>query len=293
MGETHVKNFNLTKDVKLTNGFILLLGSLLFTIAINIFIGPGGLYVGGLTGVLQILIMLLYDFFGMKLSLGILVFICNLPILWLAWKSVGKRFAILTIVSVILQSILFETVPIYSFTNDMMINSIFGGVLVGLGSGIILKIGASAGGMDVVSQVMSYKFNGSVGKYSFIINAFVIFVAGYYQSWEVAMYTIISIYITSVVVDRIHTIHQNVTLFIVTQKEDVIKKSIWDRLYRGITVLEASGAYTKERRSVLMMVLSSYELYEALEIIKSCDEQAFINVVRSETVVGNFVKKKL
>lgn len=288
-----MKNFKLTTNVKIKNAFILLLGSLLFTIAINVFIGPGGLYVGGLTGVLQIIIMLFYDLFAVELSLGILVFICNLPILWLAWKSVGKRFAVLTIISVVLQSILFETVPTYSFTNDVMINSIFGGLLVGLGSGMILKIGASAGGMDVVSQVMAYRFNGSVGKYSFIINAFVIFVAGYYQSWEIAMYTIISIYITSIVVDKIHTIHQNLTLYIVTQKEDEIKESIWAELYRGITVLEASGAYTKERRSVLMMVLSSYELYEALEIIKAVDSQAFINVVRSEAIVGNFVKKKL
>ena len=288
-----MKNFKLTTNAKIKNAFILLLGSLLFTIAINVFIGPGGLYVGGLTGVLQIIIMLFYDLFAVELSLGILVFICNLPILWLAWKSVGKRFAVLTIISVVLQSILFETVPTYSFTNDVMINSIFGGVLVGLGSGMILKIGASAGGMDVVSQVMAYRFNGSVGKYSFIINAFVIFVAGYYQSWEIAMYTIISIYITSIVVDKIHTIHQNLTLYIVTQKEDEIKESIWAELYRGITVLEASGAYTKERRSVLMMVLSSYELYEALEIIKAVDSQAFINVVRSEAIIGNFVKKKL
>ena len=288
-----MKLFKSRMDIKLKNGFILLLGSLLFTIAINIFIGPGDLYVGGLTGVLQLLIMFFYDLFQVELSLGMLVLICNLPILWLAWKSVGKRFAILTIISVVMQSILFETVPIYSFTDDIMINSIFGGVLVGLGSGMILKIGASAGGMDVVSQVMAYKFDGSVGKYSFIINAFVIFVAGYYQSWEIAMHTIISIYITSIVVDKVHTIHENLTLYIVTQKEDEIKQSIWAKLYRGITVLEASGAYTKQRRSVLMMVLSSYELYDALEVIKTCDAQAFVNVVRSEAVVGNFVKKKL
>lgn len=265
----------------------------MFTVAINMYLDPGGLYVGGLTGVLQIIIMLFYDFFGIELSLGVLVLIFNLPILWLAWKSVGKRFALLTIISVVLQSILFEVVPIHPFTDDIIINSIFGGVLVGLGTGIILKIGASSGGMDVVSQVMSYKFNGTVGKYSFIINAFVIFVAGYYESWEIAMYTIISIYITSVIVDQVHTIHRNLTLFIVTQKEEEITKAIWDELYRGITVLEASGAYTKERRSVLMLVLSSYELYETLEIIRTVDATAFINVVRSETVSGNFVKKRL
>ena len=288
-----MKVFNLTMDVKIKNAVTLLLRNLLFAVAINMFVGPADLYVGGVTGVLQIIIMLFYDFFEIELSLGILLLICNLPILWLAWKSVGKRFAALTLVSVVLQSILIEAVPIHSFTNDVMINSIFGGVLVGLGSGIILKIGASAGGMDVISQVMSYKFDGSVGKYSFIINAFVIFVAGYSQSWEIAMYTIISIYITSVIVDKIHTIHQNLTLYIVTQKENEIQEAIWAELYRGITILEAAGGYTKERRNVLMMVLSSYELYEALKIIRAVDEEAFINVVRSETVVGNFVKKKL
>ena len=288
-----MKVFNLTNDVKVKNALTLILGNMLFAVAINMFIGSGGLYVGGVTGVLQIIIRLCYDFFGIELRLGMLVLISNLPVLWLAWKSVGKRFAVLTLVSVVLQAIFFETVPIYSLSNDMMINSIFGGVLVGFGSGIILKIGASAGGIDVITQVMSYKFSGSVGKHSFVINAFVILVAGYYQSWEVAMYTIISIYITSIVVDKVHTIHQNLTLYIVTQKEVEIEKAIWAELNRGITVLEASGAYTKEQRSVLMMVLSSYELYEALEIIKTVDESAFINVVRSENVVGNFVKKKL
>ncbi|MCL1991187.1 MAG: YitT family protein [Defluviitaleaceae bacterium] len=288
-----MKFFNFKHDVKIKNAFVLLVGSLLFTVAINMFVGPGGLYVGGLTGVLQIVIMIVDDLFNITLSLGLLVLLCNLPILWLAWKSVGKRFAILTIISVVTQSLLFEIIPIYHLIDDVMINAIFGGVLVGIGSGMILKIGASAGGMDVVSQVMSYKFNGSVGKYSFIINAFVIGVAGYYQSWEVAMYTIISIYISSLIVDKIHTIHQNLTLYIVTQKEDDVKNAIWSELYRGITVLEAAGAYTNERRNVLMMVLSSYELYEALAIIKACDTEAFINVVRSEAVIGHFVKKKL
>lgn len=288
-----MKVFNLTMDLKIRNAAILLLGSLMFTVAINMFLEPGGLYAGGMTGVLQIIVMLCYNFFGIELSLGILVLIFNLPILWLAWKSVGKRFAVLTLISVVVQSILFELIPIHSFADDVLINSIFGGVLVGIGSGVILKIGASSGGMDVISQVMSYKFNGSVGKYSFIINTFVIFVAGYAQSWEIAMYTIISIYIASVLVDKVHTIHRNLTLFIVTQKEEEITQAIWDELYRGITVLEASGAYTKEKRSVLMLVLSSYELYETLEIIRTVDSTVFINVVRSETVSGNFVKKRL
>ena len=288
-----MKTFYQTRNVKIKNAIILTLGSLMFAVAVNTFVGPGGLYVGGVTGLLQIIIMLLNDQFGINLGLGVLVLLSNIPILWVGWKSVGRRFALLTLFSVILQSIFFELVPFYALAEDMMINSIFGGVLVGVGSGIILKIGASAGGMDVVSQVMAYKFDGTVGKYSFVINAIVIAIAGAYQTWYVAMYTIISIYITSIVVDRIHTIHQNLTLYIVTNNEAEITTAIWEQLYRGITVLEATGAYTKTKKSVLMMVLSSYELYEAIEIIKAVDEDAFVNVVRSEAVVGNFVKKKL
>jgi len=284
---------NRQTKARLKNAVVLLLGSFLFAVAINVFISPGGLYVGGVTGILQLTVMFVYDLFDVKLSLGLLVFMVNLPLLILAWRSVGKRFAMLTIITVVLQSVLLEIVPAVGFSDDPMLNAIFGGVLIGIGSGLIFKIGASGGGMDVILQVLSSKFNGPIGKYSFVINIFVILVAGYYQSWEVAMYTIMTIYITSVLIDRIHTIHQNLTLYVVTEKEDEVVGAIWLQLSRGITVLEGAGAYSKQRRSVLMLVLSSYELYETIETVKQADDKAFINVVRSEAIVGHYLKKKI
>ena len=279
--------------IKIKNILVMFLGTFLFVIAMQMFITPANLYAGGLTGIIQLLILLVDHLFGIELSLGILIFIFNIPILWLAWHSIGKRFAALTVVSVILQFILFEIVPPSYFSNDMLLNTVFGGVLIGVGAGMILKIGASSGGMDVVSQFIAMKYDGSVGKYSFMINAVIIIIAGMTQGWETALYTIISIYITSTVVDHIHTIHQNLTLYVVTDKEDEMIQAIWDHLYRGITLLDGRGAYTKQKKSILMIVLSSYELYEVLAIIKSIDENAFTNVVRSEVVQGNFVKKKI
>jgi len=278
---------------RLKTAIVLLLGSFLFAAAINVFISPGGLYVGGLTGILQLTVLFVYEWFGVELSFGLLVFLTNLPLLILAWRSIGKRFAVLTIITVALQSIFLEVIPAIGFSDDMMLNAIFGGVLIGIGSGLIFKFGSSGGGMDVILQMLSSKFNGPIGKYAFSINIVVIFVAGYSQSWEVAMYTIMTIYIISVLIDRIHTIHQNLTLYIVTEKEDEVVGAIWMQLSRGITVLEASGAFTKTRRSVLMLVLSSYELYETIETIKLADEKAFINVVRSEAIVGNYMTKKI
>lgn len=280
-------------SVKIKNLSIMLIGNLLIVLAINMFITPANLYTGGLTGIAQLIIEFLSAGLGIELSLGTLVFVFNIPILYLAWRSIGKRFAVLSMVAVVIQSVMLEMVPIGQFSEDILLNAVFGGVLVGAGIGMILKIGGSTGGMDIIFQYISMKYDGSFGKYSFSINAIIILIAGLTQSWETALYTIICIYITSVVVDRIHTIHQNLTLYIVTTKEEEMIETILKHLYRGITVLEGRGAYTKNNKSVLMLVLSSYELYEVLVIIKSVDEHSFTNVVRSEMIQGNFVKKKI
>lgn len=280
-------------SIKLKNLGIMIIGVFLYVLAMNMFISPANLYTGGVTGIAQLIIAFASSAFGIQLSLGGLIFLLNVPLLYLAWRSIGKRFAVLSILTVVLQSIILELVPMGKFSDDILLNAVFGGVLIGVGVGMILKIGASTGGTDIVSQYISMKFNGSFGKYSFGINAVIILLAGITQGWETALYTIISIYITSVVVDRIHTIHQNLTLYIVTSKEDEMIKSLQQQLYRGITILEGRGAYSKNDKSVLMMVLSSYELYEALAVIKMVDEQAFTNVVRSEMVQGYFLKKEI
>ncbi|MDD6761602.1 MAG: YitT family protein [Turicibacter sp.] len=280
-------------SIKLKNLGIMIIGVFLYVLAMNMFISPANLYTGGVTGIAQLIIAFASSAFGTQLSLGGLIFLLNVPLLYLAWRSIGKRFAVLSILTVVLQSIILELVPMGKFSDDILLNAVFGGVLIGVGVGMILKIGASTGGTDIVSQYISMKFNGSFGKYSFGINAVIILLAGITQGWETALYTIISIYITSVVVDRIHTIHQNLTLYIVTSKEDEMIDAIQKQLYRGITVLEGRGAYTKNNKSVLMIVLSSYELYEALAVIKMVDDHAFTNVVRSEMVQGHFVRKEI
>ncbi len=278
---------------QLLNYAIIIFGTFLYVLAMNMFITPAALYTGGVTGIAQLLNLLLKVLFNVELGLGVLIFLLNVPILYLGWKTIGRRFTLLSIFAVIIQFIMFELVPIGQFSEDVLLNSVFGGVLIGLGAGMVLKVGGSTGGMDIISQYISQKYSGSLGTYSFAINAFIILIAGFTQSWEVALYTIISIYITSTLIDKIHTIHQNLTLYIVTDKEDEMVKAIYDQVYRGVTVLEGRGGYTKQDKSVLMMVLSSYEMYEVLALIREVDEKAFTNVVRSEHVQGNYVKKKL
>jgi len=278
---------------KLKDYATIIVGTLLFVFAMQWFIEPAGLYAGGLTGVLQLLVPVFSYLSGVELNLGILLFIFNVPILWLGWVAIGRRFTILSIAVVVLSSVFLSIVPERPFAEDILLNTVFGGVMVGAGGGMILKVGASSGGLDIISQYISLKFDGSVGKYSFMINAVIILVAGLIYGWEIALYTLINMYITAIVYDRIHTVHQNLTVYIVTDQEDAMIEAVWNHLYRGITLLDARGAYTKESKSVLMIVLSSYELYDVLQVVKAVDGRAFTNVVKSVAVQGNFVKKKI
>ena len=278
---------------RILNAMIILFGTTLYVVAMNLFITPAALYTGGVTGIAQLISVFVEMATGQTVGLGVLVFILNVPILILGWKTIGRRFTILSIVAVLLQFVLFEVIPIAEVSGDVLLNSVFGGVLIGLGAGMVLKVGGSTGGMDIVAQYISQKYGGSFGSYSFAINAAIILIAGISQSWEVALYTIISIYITSTLIDRVHTIHENLTLYIVTDFEDEMIQALQDHIYRGVTILEGRGGYSKQSKSVLMMVLSSYEMYEVLALIKEVDDKAFTNVVRSEHIQGNYVKKKV
>lgn len=160
-----------------------------------------------------------------------------------------------------------------------------------LGSGTILKYGGSTGGLDILSQYLSMKKQGSFGQYSFYVNCIIITLAGFLQGWEIALYTILLMFVQMQVVDRIHTPHKSYTVFIVTNKQEEVIDSLQSRLGRGITIINAEGAYTHTNRSLLMMVVSSYELYIALRLLNEVDPQSFTNVLQSSQVQGNFGRK--
>ena len=164
-------------------------------------------------------------------------------------------------------------------------------MIYALGSGTILKYGGSTGGLDILSQYLSMKKQGSFGQYSFYVNCIIITIAGFLQGWEIALYTILLMFVQMQMVDRIHTPHKSYTVFIVTTKQDEVIQTLQARLGRGITIINAEGAYTHTNRSLLMMVVSSYELYIALQLLNEVDPHSFTNVLQSSQVQGNFGRK--
>ncbi len=288
---------------KLTNIIITLIGAILYTIGIKWFIIPANLKTGGFTGIAQIIYELfqpiLPDTIQYDVGVSIIWFILNIPVFYLGFKTLGRRFSFLSFLSVIAGMLALALVPlpkvlvIEGFSKDLMLSAIVGGVITGIGIGITLKVGSSTGGMDIISQYLSYKRDGSFGKYSFIINVLIIMIVAFTDSWRFALYTIINLFISMIVIDKIHTRHHKLTLMIVTDMKDDLIKALHKRIYRGITVIPVMGAYSRRDKSILLMVVSSYELYNVMSTIKEIDEKAFTNVLKSQTVFGNFAKQKI
>ncbi|MDF2699721.1 MAG: hypothetical protein K0Q49_1277 [Haloplasmataceae bacterium] len=287
---------------KFQNIIITMLGAALYSVGLNWFIFPAGQYPGGFPGVAQLISNYL-NTFDIHIGTNILWFGLNIPVFYLGFKSVGKRFTVLSMVSVAFGALALGFLPSLEnmigadkaiiFHQDSMLSAILGGVIAGVGVGITLKVGSSTGGMDIVSQYLSIKKNGSVGTYSFIINGAIILLVGFTANWYYAAYTIINLFISSVVIDKIHTRHNKLTLMIVTDKRDELVTALHKRVYRGITILPAEGAYTRKEKTLLMMVIASFELYNVISTINEIDPVAFTNVTKSQNVFGNFVKTKV
>lgn len=263
---------------------IIFLGSLLLGVAFNMFLLPHEILSGGITGIAMIFSLML------PVNAGIWLILLNIPVLVLGWMKLGKVFILNSIFSVAVTSISMLYIPVMKVTEDAILSSVFGGVLVGVGVGFIIRFYGSTGGFDVIGLLLTMKRDIPLGFLVFGLNSLVVFVSGFIFTWELAMYTMASIYITGLVVDRIHTRHIKLSLMVVTSKGDAVKKQLLEHLYRGITVTDGEGAYSGNKVKVLYSVISRYELAYVRPLIKEIDPNAFVSISETMEVMGNFRK---
>ncbi|MGO3212177.1 MAG: YitT family protein [Ruoffia tabacinasalis] len=277
----------------LSQFFIILFSALCFAVSLNMFLIPGDIYSGGVTGISQLITYSLKQFtpFGNIIQTGTLNFLLNIPLLILSYMKLGRRFTILTVIVVAIMTGFTLIIPVQQVSANPLLNGIVAGALNVLGGGVTIKFGMSAGGIDIIALVMSRLVQINVGSLSLLINSVVIVGAGILYSWEFALYTLISMYVTSRVVNSIHTNEQRLTAFIVTDKEDEVVKSIYGRIHRGITILDGRGGYSKKTRNTLMIVINRYELYDLEMAIGEADIHAFVNIIQSTRVNGNYLNR--
>jgi len=270
--------------------FIVLIGAILNAMAMNFFLIPANVYASGFTGIAQLLSSILYEFTPFQLSTGILLFLLNIPVIILGWKKVGKSFTIYSFISVLLSTLFLELLPIIHVSQDILLNAVFGGVIAAVGVGLTLKWGASTGGMDIVAMILSRTNDRPVGTYFFTLNSIIIVTAGFLYGWEKALYTLVQLYVSTRVIDAIHTRHEKLTAMIVTKKANELKKAIHSKLTRGITMVPAKGGYTEEEKDMMFIVITRYELFDLQRVINDVDPHAFTNIVETSGILGFFRK---
>ncbi|QKY68578.1 YitT family protein [Lentibacillus sp. CBA3610] len=269
---------------------IVIFGAILNALSLNFFLISANVYASGFTGAAQLVSSIFRDFLGIGLTTGIILFVLNIPVVILGWYKVGKGFTIYSVVSVIFMTFFLEILPVVQLSEDIILNAVFGGVLGGAGVGITLKHGASTGGMDIIAMVLSRMRDRPIGTYFLILNAVIIAMAGILYEPENALYTLLTLYVTTRVIDALHTRHEKVTAMIITHKAEELQKAIHETMVRGITILPAKGAYTRDDKSMMYLVVTRYELYDLERIIGEVDPNAFTNIVQTTGIFGFFRK---
>jgi uncharacterized membrane-anchored protein YitT (DUF2179 family) len=270
---------------------VVVVGGILNAAALNFFLIPAKVLSSGFTGVAQLISLLVQQYTGFPLGTGIVLFLLNVPVTYLAWMRLGRRFTIYSSLSILVMTLVLMVLPVYKLTDNLLLNAVFGGVISAIGVGITLKYGASTGGMDIIAMVLSRMKDRPIGLYYFGLNGLIVLSAGFFFGWEKALYTLVTLYVSSRVIDAIHTRYMKLTAMIVTDKGKEVSQAIHERLVRGITRLPAKGAFTDKEKEILLIVLTRYELYALKNIIQEVDPKAFTNIVETTAVIGAFRKE--
>lgn len=274
---------DLTKKI-----LVILFTGLTGAVGLNYFLIPANVFSAGMTGIAQIVEHLLSNT-GLSIDTGILIFLLNVPVFILGFIKLGKSAMILSFANVISMSVFTTLVPVGQVTDNVLMNAITGGVLLGIGAGFSLKFGFTTGGLDIVSLLLSKTTGRTVGNYMMLLNGVIVVVAGFFFSWESALYTIITIFTMSTVVDYVHTSHQKMTAFVTTDKSVEMRAALSNELLRGMTVIQARGGFSSSEREMIMIVFTRYELYTLKQVVADVDPHSFTNIVATDSVVGTFL----
>lgn len=265
----------------------MLLSALLIAFSFNQLLIPHHMISGGVSGITMIV------GYATGINIGWLYFVLNVPILIWGWRVLGVRFVGWSMFSVIATTIAMQLIPVKPFVTDLTLGAVFGGVVVGFGSGLSLRAGSSTGGFDIVATILTRKRNLSVGMLIFVMNGTVIAALGFLTGdWDIALFSLLSIFTTGKIIDLIHVQHVKITAFIVTSQTEPLRQALLP-LHRGVTVIRTRGGYTDAEYDMLMTVTTRFELNQLRKIITSIDPKAFVNIVETVGIMGDFRRPSL
>lgn len=267
------------------NIIMLTIGSIIAAAALECFLIPNTILDGGITGIS----IILYKVFNIPLAL--LVILLNIPFIYVGYKNLGRNFLLRTIYSMGCFSLFltfFELIQ--PFTEEILLATVFGGALLGVGVGLIIHFGGCNDGTESVAIVISKNTNLSVGQIVLIFNLIIYGVAGFIFGFDRAMYSLLTYVITFKVIDFVSEgLEQAKAALIITNKGTKLSKEIYEKLGRTTTTLRGKGLISGEKE-VLYCVLTRIEIYELKHIVEEMDESAFVTILEVSDIIGTHIK---
>ena len=273
-------------------------GTALMAVGLNLFIVPLHLYPGGLMGVCQLLRTLFLSELGVSFGTmdiaGVLYLLLNIPVMLIGYRHLGRRMTFRIIFGVASYTFFCSVIPVAekSLVEDTLTGCLLGGIITGSGSGLVLTCGCSTGGTDIIGLALSKTGKITVGQFCMGFNVVLYTICFLIFSPEVAIYSIIYNFTSSMMVDRFHQQNVSVQALIFTHEDQrELAGFIMEKLGRGVTYWEGVGAYTGQGIHVLCVTLSRFEIEELRHAVRKMDPHAFITVQRGVQVIGNFAHR--
>ena len=271
--------------------FIVFFASLLYAWNLRCFAKTAGLFPGGFSGLSLLLQQIGLDFIHVSIPFSVFNIGLNLVPTYIAYKFIGKKFTLYSIIVIVLTSIFTDMLPAYVFTKDVLLISVFGGLINGFVIGLCLHMNATTGGTDFIAIYLSEKKEIDSWNVVLGINVVILAVAGVLFGWDKALYSIIFQYTSTQVVHILYRKYQHETLFIVTNKATEVYEVISKMSNHGATIMEGEGSYEHQERKIVYSVVSSAQSKSIIREVKKADPHAFVNAIKTEQIAGRFYQK--
>ncbi|MEF3313511.1 YitT family protein [Paenibacillus sp. GYB004] len=267
---------------------LIFLGAASVSVGLEIFLVPNNIIDGGVVGISII------SKYLTGLPLGLFLTLLNLPFLFIGYKSIGKTFALSTLYGVLVMSAGTTLLhPVEPLTMDPLLAAVFGGIIVGIGVGLVIRAGGSLDGTEIVAILLYKRSPFSVGQIVMFFNFFILGSAGFVFGWDRAMYSLIAYYIAFKMIDIVMAgFDESKSVWIISEKYRELGDALLDRLGRGVTYLRGEGAYTGDDKQVIFCVVTRLEEAKLKAVVEEIDPGAFLAVGNIHDVMGGQFKKK-
>lgn len=268
--------------------FVVVIASILFAWNLCCFAKTANLFPGGFSGLSLLLQEIIFNFLHIRIPYTIFNIVLNLFPIYIAFKYIGKKFTLYSILTILLSSIFVDILPHYIFTQDILLVSVFGGLINGFAISLCLNVGATTGGTDFISIFLSQQKGIDAWNYILLGNAIMLIIAGALFGWPIALYSIIYQFCSTQIIQMLYKRYKKETLFIISDKSDKIYHAIKELTNHDATLFKGIGCYEEKEKTLIYSVINAESKRQLIPLIRSIDPHAFINIVKTEELSGRF-----